>query len=138
MSDDPPPADAPRAAAPDVASSAGVPTERPRLKEAADAMRLRPALPPVTRLSRKALLAIGVAVSIGVGGALIYALKGREAAERPAELLPTDNRSTADGLAQLPRAAVHGAEHVRQRGGAPQAQRPQQRSRRQRSEKCQL
>ena len=93
MSDDPPPADAPRAAAPDVASSAGVPTERPRLKEAADAMRLRPALPPVTRLSRKALLAIGVAVSIGVGGALIYALKGREAAERPAELLPTDNRS---------------------------------------------
>ncbi|TPE61934.1 TrbI/VirB10 family protein [Sandaracinobacter neustonicus] len=103
MSDDPPPADAPRAAAPDVASSAGVPTERPRLKEAADAMRLRPALPPVTRLSRKALLAIGVAVSIGVGGALIYALKGREAAERPAELLPTDNRSTADGLAQLPR-----------------------------------
>ncbi|PZU45061.1 MAG: conjugal transfer protein TraI [Sphingomonas sp.] len=108
MSDDPPPsATAPERAAAvtsDEESASGqAQRERPRLKETADAMRLRPTLPPVTRLSRKALLGLGVIVSIGLGGVLVYALQGRENAERPPELVPTDNRTTPDGLAQLPR-----------------------------------
>ena len=108
MSEDPPPPAAPPENPSPVRSdeesaSGWAQTGRPRLKETADAMRLRPTLPPVTRLSRKALLGLGVIVSIGLGGALVYALQGREDPERPAELVPTDNRSTPDGLAQLPR-----------------------------------
>ena len=108
MNDDPPPPAATQESPSQVASdeesaSARAHSERPRLKETADAMRLRPTLPPVTRLSRKALLGLGVIVSIGLGGALVYALQGRENAERPPELVPTDNRTTPDGLAQLPR-----------------------------------
>jgi type IV secretion system protein TrbI len=66
-------------------------------------MRLRGETPRVTRLSRKALAGIGVVASVGLGGALIYALQTRDGAGPREELYSTENRSTADGLAGLPR-----------------------------------
>lgn len=41
-------------------------------------MRLRPEPPRVTRLSRKVLAGLGLAASLGVGGALIYALQNSQ------------------------------------------------------------
>lgn len=70
---------------------------------AADPMRLRGEAPRVTRLSRKVLAGIGLVASVGIGGALIYALQTRDAGRPADELYSTDNRSTADGLAGLPR-----------------------------------
>jgi type IV secretory pathway VirB10-like protein len=69
----------------------------------ADPMRLRGETPRVTRLSRKVLAGIGLVASVGIGGALIYALQTRDAGRPADELYSTDNRSTADGLAGLPR-----------------------------------
>ena len=43
--------------------------------ESAAPMRLRAEPPRVTRLSRKVLASAGLVVSIGIGGALIYALQ---------------------------------------------------------------
>ncbi|MGY2916096.1 TrbI/VirB10 family protein [Bradyrhizobium sp. USDA 3262] len=71
--------------------------------DSAAPMRLRGEPPRVTRLSRKTLAAIGLVASIGLGGALIYALQTRNAGPRNEELYSTTNRSTADGLAGLPR-----------------------------------
>ncbi|WP_342778167.1 MULTISPECIES: TrbI/VirB10 family protein [Mesorhizobium] len=65
-------------------------------------MRLRAEPPRVTRLSRKALAGLGLAASLTVGGALIYALQNRQQGQGQ-ELYSTDNRSTPDGLAGLPR-----------------------------------
>lgn len=65
-------------------------------------MRLHPNPPRVTRLSRKLLLGVGAAVLLGIGGALIYALQSREAAPGGEELYSTQNRTTADGLSDLP------------------------------------
>jgi type IV secretion system protein VirB10 len=66
-------------------------------------MRLRAETPRVTRLSRKVLAGIGLVASVGIGGALIYALQTRDRGRPTEELYSTDNRSTADGLAGLPR-----------------------------------
>jgi type IV secretion system protein VirB10 len=71
--------------------------------ETADPMRLRADAPRVTRLSRKVLAGIGLAASVGLGGALIYALQTRDGGGPTDELYSTENRSTADGLAGLPR-----------------------------------
>jgi type IV secretion system protein VirB10 len=71
--------------------------------DSAAPMRLRGEPPRVTRLSRKTLAAIGLVASIGLGGALIYALQTRNAGPRNEELYSTTNRPTADGLAGLPR-----------------------------------
>jgi type IV secretion system protein VirB10 len=65
-------------------------------------MRLRPEPPRVTRLSRKVLTGLGLAASVGVGGALIYALQTRHGGQGQ-ELYSTDNRTTPDGLAGLPK-----------------------------------
>jgi type IV secretory pathway VirB10-like protein len=75
---------------------------RPLTGEPAAAMRLRAEPPRVTRLSRKALAGLGLAASLGVGGALIYALQTRQQGQGQ-ELYSTDNRSTPDGLAGLPK-----------------------------------
>lgn len=75
---------------------------RPLTGEPAAAMRLRAEPPRVTRLSRKALAGLGLAASLGVGGALIYALQNRQPGQGQ-ELYSTDNRSTPDGLAGLPK-----------------------------------
>ena len=66
-------------------------------------MRLRAEAPRVTRLSRKALAGAGLIVSLGIGGALIYALQTRNGGTGGEELYSTSNRQTADGLAGLPR-----------------------------------
>ncbi|WP_375788583.1 TrbI/VirB10 family protein [Bradyrhizobium sp. Pha-3] len=66
-------------------------------------MRLRSDPPRVTRLSRKVLAGLGLAAGLGVGGALIYALQSRNSAYQSQELYSTDNRTTPDGLAGLPK-----------------------------------
>ncbi|MBZ8134098.1 TrbI/VirB10 family protein [Afifella sp. IM 167] len=71
--------------------------------EAAAAMRLRAKPPQVTRLSRRTLAAAGLVVSLGIGGALIYALRPPDSGSGGEELYTTDNRRTAKGLEDLPR-----------------------------------
>lgn len=66
-------------------------------------MRLRAEPPRVTRLSPKVLAGIGLIACAGIGGALIYALQTRDGGSRAQELYSTENRTTADGLAGLPR-----------------------------------
>lgn len=66
-------------------------------------MRLRAEPPRVTRLSRKVLAGLGLVASVGIGGALIYALQTRDGGQPNEELYSTENRSTADGIAGLPR-----------------------------------
>lgn len=66
-------------------------------------MRLRAEPPRVTRLSRKVLAGLGLVASVGIGGALIYALQTRDAGRPTDELYSTENRTTADGIAGLPR-----------------------------------
>jgi type IV secretion system protein TrbI len=66
-------------------------------------MRLRAEPPRVTRLSRKVLATMGLVASLGVGGALVYALQTRHSDRAPDELYSTENRPTADGVASLPR-----------------------------------
>lgn len=70
---------------------------------AAAPMRLRAEPPRVTRLSRKVLAGIAVVGSLGIGGALIYALQSRTSGDDGNELYSTNNRQPADGLAGLPR-----------------------------------
>jgi type IV secretory pathway VirB10-like protein len=65
-------------------------------------MRLRANRAPVTRLSRKVLFGVGAAAAIGVGGALLFALKPQHQTAG-SELYNTNNRNTPDGLASLPR-----------------------------------
>ncbi len=76
---------------------------RPLTGEPAATMRLRPEPPRVTRLSRKALAGIALVTSLGLGGALIYALQTRHGSNQGQELYSTDNRATPDGLAGLPK-----------------------------------
>ncbi len=76
---------------------------RPLTGEPVSSMRLRPDPPRVTRLSRKVLAGLGLAAGLGVGGALIYALQTRNGGNQGQELYSTDNRSTPDGLAGLPK-----------------------------------
>ena len=65
-------------------------------------MRLRSNRAPVTRLSRKVLLGLGAITSIGIGGALFLALRPQHQTSG-SELYNTSNRTTPDGLANLPR-----------------------------------
>lgn len=66
-------------------------------------MRLRAEPPRVTRLSRKVLAGLGLVASVGIGGALVYALQTRDGGRPNEELFTTENRTTADGIAGLPR-----------------------------------
>lgn len=65
-------------------------------------MRLRPKRPAVTHLSRKVLIGLSVIATAGVGAALLFALAPQRH-ETGEELYSTDNRSTPDGLAALPK-----------------------------------
>lgn len=65
-------------------------------------MRLRPSRPPVTRLSRKVLTGLGVIAALGIAAALFFALQPHHQTAG-SELYNTNNRSTPDGLANLPR-----------------------------------
>jgi type IV secretion system protein TrbI len=67
-------------------------------------LRLRPEPPRVTRLSRKVLIGLGGVSALAVMGALIWALdSNRRGGQQSSELYSTENRSTADGLQNLPR-----------------------------------
>ena len=68
----------------------------------AQEMRLRPERPRVTRLSRKVLMGLGIVAAAGIGAALFLALQPHHQTAG-SELYNTDNRSTPDGLANLPR-----------------------------------
>lgn len=70
---------------------------------AAAPMRLRADPPRVTRLSRKVIAGIGFAASVGIGGAVIYALQVSNKGTQSQQLYSTSNRQPADGLASLPR-----------------------------------
>jgi type IV secretion system protein VirB10 len=65
-------------------------------------LRLRGDPPRVIRLSRKALAAVGLVTTAGIGGALIYALQP-SAPKSQTELYATDNRATSDSLAGAPK-----------------------------------
>ena len=68
------------------------------------ALRLRQAPPRVTRLSRKVLTGGAAIALVALSGAVFWALQNnRHRNATPAELYSTDHRTTADGLAGLPR-----------------------------------
>lgn len=77
----------------------GVRTDR----EIAAELRLRPERPRVTRLSRRVLVGLGAASALAIAAALLFALWPHGARRTGEELLNTDNKTTADGLAGLPR-----------------------------------
>ncbi|MGL4236246.1 TrbI/VirB10 family protein [Tabrizicola sp.] len=76
--------------------------EGPAGKDRNEAFRLRAEPPRVVRLSRKVLAGLTIVTALGIGGALIFALQGRQSADQPSELYTTENRPTADELGQLP------------------------------------
>jgi type IV secretion system protein VirB10 len=65
-------------------------------------MRLRPSRGPVTRLSRKVLLGLGLAAAALVGGVLVFALQPQRP-KAAGELYNTDSHARPEGLAALPR-----------------------------------
>ncbi|RVI10290.1 TrbI/VirB10 family protein [Sinorhizobium meliloti] len=66
--------------------------------------RLRPEPPRVTRLSRRVLIGLGGVASLAIAAALFYALDtARRDKQSAAELYNTENRTPADGLANLPK-----------------------------------
>ncbi len=71
-------------------------------REIASELRLRPEKPRVVQLSRRVLGALAGVSALALGGALIWALHSSQP-RAPEELFNTDNRTTADGLARLPR-----------------------------------
>jgi type IV secretion system protein VirB10 len=85
------------------AEASGEEDARPLTGEPVAPMRLRPEPPRVTRLSRKVLAGLGLVASVGIGGALIYALQAQHGGKPNEELYATDNRTTPDGLAGLPK-----------------------------------
>lgn len=67
-------------------------------------LRLRPEQRRVTRLSRKVLIGLGGMAGIAIAGALLWALDtSRRGNRSPSELYNTENRTPADGLADLPK-----------------------------------
>jgi len=82
------------------------PSETPAEEVPAPQLRLRAGPPKVMRLSRKVLAGMALVAGVGVGGALIYALQSRHNTV-PTELYNTDQRTTPDGLAGMPRDYTH-------------------------------
>ncbi|PWB88855.1 TrbI/VirB10 family protein [Methylosinus sporium] len=72
-------------------------------KKLAEELRLRPERPPVTRLSRRALIALSAVSAAAILGLTVYALQSRGRSGPPPELFNTEAKTTADGLASLPR-----------------------------------
>ncbi|HEY8161696.1 MAG TPA: TrbI/VirB10 family protein [Methylocystis sp.] len=71
-------------------------------KELAEELRLRPERPPVTRLSRRVLIALAGVSSAALLGMTIWALQGRSRSGPAPELINTEAKATPDGLASLP------------------------------------
>ncbi|WP_430448567.1 TrbI/VirB10 family protein [Rhodophyticola sp.] len=84
---------------PTLEAEATKPVDRPDPKEA---FRVRAEPPRVVRLSRKVLAGLAIVTALGIGGALIFALQGRDGRKGPNELYTTENRPTADELRRLP------------------------------------
>jgi type IV secretory pathway VirB10-like protein len=74
-----------------------------REKELARELRLRPERPPVTRLSRRVLIALAGVAAAAILGMTFYALQQRGRAGQAPELYNTEVKTAADGLAALPR-----------------------------------
>jgi type IV secretory pathway VirB10-like protein len=74
----------------------------PGRDEARLRMRLRPGRAPVTRLSRKVIVVLALILAVAIAAALFLALRPGLKPDRT-ELYGTDNRTTPDGLANLPR-----------------------------------
>jgi type IV secretory pathway VirB10-like protein len=73
-------------------------------RDLAAELRLRPERPPVTRLSRRVLMALVALATISVCGALIWALsQGQRKSTGATELYSIENKPTPDGLSALPR-----------------------------------
>ena len=87
----------------DVDNAGRDPSSGEDANQTAAPMRLRGEPPRVTRLSRRAITALGLVAGLGLGAALIYALQTRDDGRTGEELYSTTNRPTADGLAGLPR-----------------------------------
>ncbi len=68
----------------------------------AQEMQLRSNRPPVMRLSRTVLVGVGATAAVAIGGALFLALKPQDQTSG-SELYDTSNRTTPDGLANLPK-----------------------------------
>ncbi|OIQ87402.1 type IV secretion system protein virB10 [mine drainage metagenome] len=66
-------------------------------------LRLRAERPRVTRLSRKVLVGLGCVSALTIAGALGYALQPHRGTDAGKELLGTESRPAAEGLAGLPR-----------------------------------
>jgi len=66
-------------------------------------LRLRAERPRVTRLSRKVLVGLGCVSALAIAGALGYALQPHRSTDAGKELLGTESRPAAEGLAGLPR-----------------------------------
>lgn len=67
-------------------------------------LRLRPEPPRVTRLSRKVLIGLGGVAGVAIAAALFWALDtGRRGGPSTTELYNVDNKTSADGLAGLPK-----------------------------------
>jgi type IV secretion system protein VirB10 len=78
-------------------SAAGPGRDEARLQ-----MRLRPSRAPVTRLSRKVIVVLALILAVAIAAALFLALRPGLKIDRT-ELYGTDNRTTPDGLSNLPR-----------------------------------
>ena len=65
-------------------------------------MRLRSGRAPVTRLSRKVIIVLALILAVAIAAALFLALRPGRQIDR-AELYGIDNRTTPDGLSNLPR-----------------------------------
>ena len=72
-------------------------------KELAQELRLRPERPQVTRLSRRVLIALSSVSIAAIFGLTFFALQQRGRSGLAPELYNTDSKTTADGLAGLPR-----------------------------------
>jgi type IV secretory pathway VirB10-like protein len=68
----------------------------------AEELRLRPERPPVTRLSRRVLIALSGVSAAAILGLTVFALQQRGRSGSAPELYNTEARTTADGLAALP------------------------------------
>ncbi len=72
--------------------------------ETAAGFRLRPERPRVMRLSRKVLAGLAGVASLAILGSLIWALgTSKRSQQSGQELFNTDNKTTPDGLASLPK-----------------------------------
>jgi type IV secretion system protein VirB10 len=71
-------------------------------QEIARELRIRAPQRPVTRLSRKVLIVLGVTVSVAVAGATFWAMTERPGVKAKGELYQTENQNPPEGLATLP------------------------------------